>query len=585
MPPCRSSALLAALLAASASAAVERTASSSLVTETELRYWDSTRAFVGYTLFGAKGRTYLLDMAGRVAHIWSTSGTNPRLLPYNGNLLDATNQGRTLLEVDWNGSTVWSYTENRAAYTPHHDWVRIYNAKLGQHTTLYIANKALDTAAVLAAGADPATGPYAGAQMDVVVEVDSLGRIVWEWGFFDHLVQDVDSTKANWVGQGKTIADHPGRLDANLPGRPIRRDWLHCNSLDYDPRTGRVVINSVQGEFYVIDHDGTFVPGDSAASVALAASTAGDFLYRFGDPARYGRGDAPSISEDWTKSSWGNKQIGGAHDIQWIEEGLPGSGDFLIFNNGQYLFESTPQSSILEIDPTRNASGASTGSYVDPPSAGYTVWAADDPDQMKGKRLLSNQIVWKYASRSNVDFFSHIGSSAQRLPNGNTLICAMTSGQIFEVTDEGLVVWEYIVPVTRDGVKSVFVDQYPDYNAIFRAYRYQASHKAFQGRSLEATQTIVEMASGSTTSGASPSSTVASARVALDPGGKVVRFHLDGSASPATIALSDPRGRTVFHRSGATSDVVWDGFRQSPGIYLASIRQGGAVVRRTICLR
>jgi hypothetical protein len=40
-------------------------------------------------------------------------------------------------------------------------------------------------------------------------------------------------------------------------------------------------------EFYVIDHGGTFVAGDYAASKALAASDAGDFLYRFGNPSAY----------------------------------------------------------------------------------------------------------------------------------------------------------------------------------------------------------------------------------------------------------------------------------------------------------
>jgi hypothetical protein len=58
--------------------------------------------------------------------------------------------------------------------------------------------------------------------------------------------------------------------------------------------------------------------------------------YRFGDPARYAQGDPPSILSDWTQSTTGHKQIGGAHDVQWIDEGLPGAGDFLIFNNAQF---------------------------------------------------------------------------------------------------------------------------------------------------------------------------------------------------------------------------------------------------------
>lgn len=457
---------------------------------TELMSWDSTKAQNGYTLFGAKGKSYLIDMKGQVVHQWSTSGTNPKLLSYNGNLLDATNQGKTFLEVDWNGTKVWEYTETRSNYAPHHDFVRIYNAKLGEYTTLYIANKSIPADSVLLLGADPAQGPYDGSQIDAIVEVDSKGTIVWEWSFADHLIQDVDATKPNYVGAGKTIADYPGRLNANLPGRPIRRDWLHCNSLDYNQSLGQIVINSVQGEFYVIDHDNTFVKGDPNASKAAAATSAGDFLYRFGDPARYEQGDPPSLLADWTKSTTGHKQIGGSHDIHWIESGLPGAGNFMVFNNGEYLFEQTPQSYIEEINPYKDKSDAVGTSYVNPPTAGYYVLEGADPDQMKAKKNISNQVVWLYGSKSSVNFFSTIGSSAGRLPNGNTLITAMTTGQIFEVTSTGDLVWEYIVPITEDGIKTSFDDQYPNYNAIFRSYRYLATHKAFEGKDLTPSSTI-----------------------------------------------------------------------------------------------
>ena len=58
--------------------------------------------------------------------------------------------------------------------------------------------------------------------MDAIVEVDMQGNVVWEWWFFDHVVQDVDPTKPNYVGAGKTIADYPGRINLNLPGRPLQ---------------------------------------------------------------------------------------------------------------------------------------------------------------------------------------------------------------------------------------------------------------------------------------------------------------------------------------------------------------------------
>lgn len=48
--------------------------------------------------------------------------------------------------------------------------------------------------------------------------------------------------------------------------------------------------------------------------------------------------------------------------------------------------------------------------------------------------LATKQIVWKYQERKESDFFSPRISNAQRLPNGNTLICEGVFGRIFEVT-------------------------------------------------------------------------------------------------------------------------------------------------------
>ncbi len=43
-------------------------------------------------------------------------------------------------------------------------------------------------------------------------------------------------------------------------------------------------------------------------------------------------------------------------------------------------------------------------------------------------------------------FYSPLTSSAQRLPNGNTLICEGTSAIIREFTKENKLVWEYVAP-------------------------------------------------------------------------------------------------------------------------------------------
>jgi len=459
---------------------------------TEALYWDRTATSDGYTLFGAGGKTYLVDMEGTVVHTWPL-GINPRLLD-NGNVLDAAggdiNNFTGLTEVDWDGNIVWQYTDARAGYFPHHDFLRIFNKKLGTNTTLYIANKAVAANDCITAGCNPTNSTYANVTVDTIVEVDMSSNVVWEWRFFDHGIQDYSPDRSNYVGAGKSVSNYPGKINLNMPGRPLTNDWLHCNSIDYNTNLDQIAITAEGGEFYVIDHGKTFTAGDPAASIAAAAGTNGDFVYRFGDPARYGQGSPPSINLNWTTSTTGNKQIGGVSQAQWIPTGVPGAGNFLVFNNGQDLFETTPQSYVFEVNGYLNSSGSDSGAYVNPPAAGYDTMSAPGHDTDKQRKAMSRQIVSMFYSMANQAFFSHIGGSAQRLLNGNLLVCSAAEGHVFEVTSAGVVVWEYVNPVATNGISTYKGDTWPLHNALYRAARYASGHSALAGRNLTGTNTI-----------------------------------------------------------------------------------------------
>lgn len=75
----------------------------------------------------------------------------------------------------------------------------------------------------------------------------------------------------------------------------------------------------------------------------------------------------------------------------------------------------------------------------------------------------SGKVVWRYQDGDN--FYSPYRSSAQRLANGNTLICESDAGRIFEVTAEKEIVWDYYSP---------FLGQGPENQGrhIYRARRY-----------------------------------------------------------------------------------------------------------------
>lgn len=108
------------------------------------------------------------------------------------------------------------------------------------------------------------------------------------------------------------------------------------------------------------------------------------------------------------------------------------NGNVLIFDNGTHRRDHpAPFSRVIEVDPR------------------------------------TSTIVWEYCDQSLFDFFSPYISGAQRLPNGNTLICEGCDGRLFEVTQDKEVVWEYISPyfaheVGRPGLN----------NWVFRAFRY-----------------------------------------------------------------------------------------------------------------
>jgi len=97
-----------------------------------------------------------------------------------------------------------------------------------------------------------------------------------------------------------------------------------------------------------------------------------------------------------------------------------------------------------------------------------------------------------------ISFSSYNISSAERLPNGNTLICEGAPGRIFEVTPDSHIVWEYMNPYavhrpsrlaqqTEAGVRQGAASRTGATewaNAVFRAHRYGPDHPALQGRDL-----------------------------------------------------------------------------------------------------
>jgi len=363
--------------------------------------------FEGYTLFSPDlyTTTYLIDILGEVVHRWDTEfrpGMSAYLLE-NGNLLRtaqdnpgdrffAGGSGGRVQEIDWDGSVVWDFAYNSDAHFLHHDI-----ATLPSGNILMVAWEYFDKDAAIAAGRDPEQVDDQGLWIDGLIEVDpSSDEIVWSWSVFDHLVQDRDPSRDNYG----VVADSLDKIDFNnVPpfGGPMggmNPDWNHINAVDYNAELDQIVVSSAhQNEVWVIDR------------------TSGDIVYRWGQPANYGAS--------------GTLEFSGQHDAKWIAEGLRGEGNLLIFDNG--LFEG--RSRVVEIAPPYGVGG------------GY--------ERVPGQAWGPNEPEWTY-SDPGAFFSSHL-SGANRLPNGNTLVCEGVAGRFFEVTSEGEVVWEYVNPVNADG--------------------------------------------------------------------------------------------------------------------------------------
>lgn len=147
------------------------------------------------------------------------------------------------------------------------------------------------------------------------------------------------------------------------------------------------------------------------------------------------------------KWRWGHWELGHQHNPTVLE-----NGNILVFDNGYHrlppyehraTLSGEVSSRVLEINPK------------------------------------TDEIEWEYKDEDYQNFYSAVCSSAQRLPNGNTLICESTSGRIFEVTPDKQTVWEFVSPFYD------FKDLLGWTNYIFRAHRYGYEYPGLRGKNLD----------------------------------------------------------------------------------------------------
>jgi len=300
---------------------------------------------------------------------------------------------------DWDNDLLWEFEYSDSDHCLHHDIEPLPNGNV-----LMIAWEYKTREEAIQAGRNP--GHIQGNSLwpDHIIEVEPTGsaggNIVWEWHAWDHLIQDYDPSKDNYG----VVEDHPELVDINFG--QYQSDWMHTNSVDYHQGFDQILISVHNlNEIWVIDHSTT--TEEASGHTGGNSGKGGDLLYRWGNPQVYDRG---TIND---------QQFFNQHGANWVEEGCPGEGNILVFNN----LGGDHYSTVIEIIPPVD----SEGNYEYIPGSAY------DPDEP----------TWEYMAENPSDMFSRIMSSAQRLPNGNTLICSSTQGLFLEVNPEKDVVWQY----------------------------------------------------------------------------------------------------------------------------------------------
>jgi hypothetical protein len=152
----------------------------------------------------------------------------------------------------------------------------------------------------------------------------------------------------------------------------------------------------------------------TANIVAIFSRATGEVVWKIG----------PNFTEDTPEHKLG--QFVGQHHAHMIPRDLPGEGNILVFDNGGESGYGGPN--------------------------GYPRYERKDSRIIEFNPVTFD-IVWEYATEN---FFSHFISSAQRLPNGNTLITEGSKGHIFEVTPDKKIVWEFISPFKHESGNEVY---------------------------------------------------------------------------------------------------------------------------------
>jgi hypothetical protein len=233
-------------------------------------------------------------------------------------------------------------------------------------------------------------------KFDVILLLDSLGEEIDRWWSYEHL-DDI-----------RLAFDETSFLDGILDSLEESSRGNSSSGNAADPAYGKP-----KGQIYDYFHLNTvnLLPLTPLADMDSRFSP-GNLLVCFRNINQVAVIDTSTMKILWT---WGEGELEWPHYPVMLED-----GNILIYDNGVVREFSR----VIEVNP------------------------------------MTGEIEWEYRGDPPESFYSATRGAAQRLPNGNTLICHSTDGRVFEVTPTGETVWEWLNPATQDGHRVQVVRMY-----------------------------------------------------------------------------------------------------------------------------
>tara|TARA_B110000483_G_scaffold37273_1_gene45871 strand:- start:176 stop:1444 length:1269 start_codon:yes stop_codon:yes gene_type:complete len=339
----------------------------------------------------------LVDKSGNTVYEWNFDtklGNDFELLPDGKSIgmfkrsepvVSFGGYGGIVKIFDETGTETWSYDYVNGNDIGHHDVEMLPNGNV-----IFLVWEEIDATEAQAAGVNFSSNVYT----EKLIEVNpNTNEVEWEWRSWDHIVQEYDSNALNY----NSVANNPQRININYYINP-NGDFMHANGIDYDTDKDILYISvNYFSEIWAIDHSTTI--SEASGSSGGNYNKGGDLLYRFGNPSTY-------------NNILGTRTFYNNHFPNLLENGVPGAGNILVYGNSGP--DGLAQSTVYEMKLPEPLS-LLPNTNNEP----TTVWSFTDEELYFGKI-----------------------SGADRLANGNTLICEGDFG-MWEVTPNGEIVWKY----------------------------------------------------------------------------------------------------------------------------------------------